>query len=135
MVENGIGTKFQELNRRMQDLFIQWQPFEHATFEKRYIDPFDIGYMRVFQQGITDSHGSGLVEKITSNLSILEKIAAELFRQISHQAKGTPLDIKVNPYTISLTEEVDTNSDKALPRDPAIQQDVETMWFYEKALA
>ena len=62
----------------------------------------------------------------------IELIAAEMFRHISHQVKGTPLDLKVNPYTISLTETVDTTSDMALSVDASIKKDVNVMWFYDK---
>ncbi len=134
MSDNGIGIKFQELNKRMQDLFLQWLPHEHATFSNRYIDPFDLQYMRDFQEGIEVQHGTKkLLEQININMKRLENIAAEIFRHVSHQVKGTPFDMPVNPYTISLTEKVDTTSDKALLPDAAVTKDVETMWFYEKA--
>lgn len=135
--ENGIGTKFQQLNKIMQDLFLQWLPHEHATFANRYIDPFDLMYMREFQEGIEFQHGSSkkLLEKITMNMGMIEKIAAEIFRHISNQVHGTPMDMKVNPYTISLTEKVDTTSSAAIAPDPAITKDVEVMWFYKKEKA
>ena len=118
----------------MQDLFLQWLPLEHATFTDRYIDPFDLKYMREFQEGIEFQHGNSkkLQEKITMNMGMLEKIAAEMFRHISHQSKGTSLDMKVNPYSISLTEKVDTESDLALLVDASVKKDVEVMWFYDK---
>jgi flavin-dependent dehydrogenase len=132
--ENGIGTKFQALNKIMQDLFLQWLPHEHATFSDRYIDPFDLMYMREFQMGIEFQHGSSkkLLDKITENMGQIENIAAEIFRHVSNQVKGTPLDMKVNPYTISLTEQVDTTSDKAIGVNPSIKKDVDVMWFYDK---
>ena len=132
--ENGIGTKFQQLNKIMQDLFLQWLPHEKATFENRYIDPFDLMYMREFQEGIEFQHGSSkkLLEKITSNMGMIENIAAEMFRYISNQVKDTPMDMKVNPYTISLINEVDTTSVNALSVNEAIKKDVDVMWFYNK---
>jgi hypothetical protein len=131
--ENGIGTKFQELNKIMQDLFLQWLPHEHEIFSNRYIDPFDLMYMREFQEGIEVQHGpKKLLEQIAKNMNKIENIAAEIFRHVSNQVKGTPLNMKVNPYTISLTEEVDTTSSMALAPDPAITKDVEKMWFYKK---
>jgi hypothetical protein len=65
-------------------------------------------------------------------MNTLEKIAAEVFRHVSNQVNGTSLGMKVNPYTISLTEKVDITSDKAIAPDVSIKKDVETMWFYEK---
>jgi len=131
--EGGIGTKFQQLNKIMQDLFIQWQPHEHEIFSNRYIDPFDLAYMRQFQIGIEVQHGrKKLLEQIKSNVKMLEQIAAEIFRHVSNQVNGTPLDMKVNPYTISLTDKVDTTSDEALAPDAAIKKDVGVMWFYKQ---
>ena len=65
-------------------------------------------------------------------MSKIEKIAAEMFRHVSHQVKGTSLDMKVNPYTISLTETPDTISELAIGVDESIQKDVNVMWFYDK---
>lgn len=132
--EGGIGTKFQRLNKIMQDLFLQWLPHEKQLFENRYIDPFDLMYMREFQEGIEVLHGGSkqLLQKITMNMTMIEKIAAEMFRHISNQVKGTPLDMKVNPYTISLIDSVDTTSEMALAVDDAIRRDVDVMWFYKK---
>ncbi len=131
MTTNGIGVKFQELNKRMQDLFLQWLPHEHEIFSNRYIDPFDLEYMRRFQEGIPVEHETReLLKQITTNMHTLEQIAATIFRLVSHQVKGTPVDMKINPYSISLIEEVDTTSDLAIAPDPAITKDVRVMWFY-----
>ncbi|MBY0424217.1 MAG: hypothetical protein K2Q22_01150, partial [Cytophagales bacterium] len=134
--DNSVGIRFQKLNKAMQDLFLEWLPNENESFSNRYIDPFDLSYLRTFQQGITDQHPPRqLVEKIKANVEILEKIAAEVFRHISNQVHGTSMDIRVNPYTISLSKPVDTTSDMALDVDFAIREDVDTMWFYNKELA
>ena len=77
----------------------------------------------------------GFALQVRINMERLENIAAEIFRHVSHQVKGTPLDIHVDPYTISLTETPDTTGSKALAPDPAITKDVEAMWFYEKQKA
>jgi hypothetical protein len=63
-------------------------------------------------------------------MKVLELAAAEVFRRVSNLVKGTPIDMKVNPYTISLTEAVDTESPMALERDAAIAKDIAKMWFY-----
>jgi len=132
--ENGIGTKFQSLNKIMQDLFLEWLPYEKATFTDRYIDPFDLMYMREFQTGIEFQHGSSaaLLDQMKINMGKIELIAAEMFRHISHQVNGTPLDMKVNPYTISLKGPIDTTSESALSVDTSIKEDVEVMWFYKQ---
>ena len=49
--EDGVGQKFGALGKRMQDLFLAWQPYEKEIFSHRYIDPYDLAFMRDFQKG------------------------------------------------------------------------------------
>jgi flavin-dependent dehydrogenase len=129
----GLGRRFAELNKRIQDLFIAWQPYENEIFSNRYIDPFDLNFMREFQYGIDCQHTrEELLKKIAENISKIEQIAVAIFQLVSAQVKGTPLDMKVNPYTISLTEEVDSTSDQAISPSQDIVKDVNVMWFYKK---
>jgi flavin-dependent dehydrogenase len=132
---NGLGRKFTALHKQMQDFFIQWKPYDKEVFSDRYIDPFDLHFLRNFQQGIDVQHGSPekLKQKVAENLEILEKAAAEIFRLVSTHAKGTPPKMKVNPYTITLNDDTtDTESEAALEYDPVIAKDVSVMWFYKK---
>ena len=92
-----LGQKFRTLHERMQQLFLDWLPHENEIFEGRYLDPVDMNFMLKFQHGIVDQHGDKLLVQIAENIAILEKIAAELYRHISNQVKGTPMDIKVDP--------------------------------------
>lgn len=137
--ENGLGRKFTKLHMVMQNLFIQWKPYDTEVFSDRYIDPFDLDFLKEFQQGIDVQHGSPekLVKKVAGNLSVLEQTAAEIFRLVSHHAKGTPLKMRVDPYTIDLENgTTDTTSDMALPYDETIAKDIKVMWFYtQKELA
>jgi flavin-dependent dehydrogenase len=133
----GLGRKFGALNRRMQDLFLEWMPYDTEVFSDRYIDPFDLKILRDFQQGIDFQHDPAkLIEKIAKNLETLEKLAAEIFRHVSAQVKDTAMDIKVDPYTISLDPEnkmdMSMEHDKGIGVDPEITKDVEAMWFYKK---
>jgi hypothetical protein len=131
MKTNGSGEKFQELNKRMQDLFTEWQPYDTGIFSNRYIDPFDLSYMRRFQEGIEVKYETPeLITKIDENIRTLELIAAEIFRFVSHHAKGTSMDMKVDPYSINLNGAIDSTSEKALERNPEIANDVSVMWFY-----
>ena len=122
----------------MEDLFLEWAPYDTEIFSNRYIDPFDLNFMKKFQQDIEVQHEpKALMEKIAMNMNILENVAAGIFRLISSQVKGTPLDMKVDPYTIRIDAEnkVPSNpakSDMSLDVDPDIQRDVELLWFYEK---
>ncbi len=134
--DDSLGRKFGDLNKRVQDLFLEWLPFENEIFTQRYIDPLDLNYLKEFQQGIETQYSTDqLLEKVEANVKKLEHIAAEMFRCISHQAKGTDINIKVNPYTISLTQPVDTTSEKALLVNDEIRNDISKMWFYKTVTA
>ncbi len=101
--EKSLGRKFGKLNKAVQDLFLDWLPHEKAIFENRYIDPLDLNYLKSFQRGIDEMHGADtIVNKVAENMVVLEKVAAELFRLISHQVNQTPLDIIVDTYSIVL---------------------------------
>ena len=132
VADDSLGKKFGKLNKTMQDLFIAWMPLEKELFSHKYIDPLDLDYLRKFQQDIeTPLSREALLEQLKVNMNILENVAAEMFRCISHQVKGTALDMKVNPYTISLDKAVDTESENALPPNATISKDVAKMWFYK----
>lgn len=128
-----LGQKFGKLHERVQQLFTDWAPYENEVFSNRYIDPFDLNLMREFQTGIDVQHGDKLVNQIEKNMDTLEKFAAEMFRHVSAEVKGTPYDLKVNPYTMSLNAENGESSEGFNAEiDEAITRDVETMWFYPK---
>ncbi|MBP7809987.1 MAG: FAD-dependent monooxygenase [Bacteroidia bacterium] len=133
--EKGLGRKFTKLHVQMQNFFIQWKPHDTEIFSDRYIDPFDLEFLQKFQQGIDVQQGSPekLLAKVAENLNVLEKAAAEIFRHVSTHVKGTPSDMKVNPYTINLDDDsTDTTSADAIGVDEAITKDISTMWFYNK---
>ena len=133
---DSLGRKFGQLNKVMQDLFLEWLPFENKTFSNRYIDPFDLGYLRKFQQDIEVQHEpQQLIDQIAKNMKTLEQVAVAIFRLVSAEVNGTSPDMKVNPYTINLGKnensmELDTESDLAIEPDPMISKDVDVMWFY-----
>ncbi len=131
--EKGLGRKFADLHKRMQDFFLEWLPYENRIFEHRYIDPFDLAMLREFQSAITvDMESKDLMKQVAVNLNKLEQMAVAMFRLVSTQVKGTSPDISVNPYTITLKGEVDTTSAEAIAPSAEISKDVEVMWFYEK---
>jgi flavin-dependent dehydrogenase len=133
---NGWGRKFGELNKCMQDLFLDWAPHDKEIFSNRYIDPYDLKYMRNFQLDIDSKYEPPqLVQKIAQNMKILEQVASAIFRLVSSQVKGTPRNMKVDPYKISLNAVVsesliEIESDDNI--DPDISKDVDLMWFYKK---
>lgn len=134
--ENSLGRKFGDLNKQVQDLFIEWLPFENRKFANKYIDPLDLDYLKAFQQGLETQHNTkDLLQQVRNNMMVLEQVAAEMFRLISAEVKGTPEDMKVNPYTMKLDGTTDTTSEAALPVNEAIKKEVEKMWFYKMEMA
>ena len=137
---DSLGRKFGQLNKVMQDLFLEWLPFENKTFSNRYIDPFDLGYLRKFQQDIEVQHEpQQLIDQIAKNMNTLEQVAVAIFRLVSAEVNGTSPDMKVNPYTINLGKnensmELDTESELAIEPDTMISKDVDVMWFYPKKM-
>jgi len=136
--KNGLGRKFGDLHQIMQDLFLEWLPYENKTFSNRYIDPFDLKVLNKFQENIEVQHEpAALLEQIAENMNMLEQLAVAIFRLVSAQVNGTSPDIKVNPYTINLGKKegavmLDTESDLAIVPGEAISKDVDVMWFYPK---
>ncbi|HQY10796.1 MAG TPA: FAD-dependent monooxygenase [Ferruginibacter sp.] len=137
---DSLGRKFGRLNKIMQDLFLEWLPFENRVFSNRYIDPFDLAVLRKFQEEIEVQRNPGeMIMQIEKNMNILEQLAVAIFRFISTEVNGTAQDIKVNPYTINLGKKenammLDTGSADAISPGPSIIKDVELMWFYPKAV-
>jgi hypothetical protein len=135
---NSIGRKFGRLNKIMQDLFLEWLPFENKIFSNRYIDPFDLSVLRKFQAEIEiQREPKDLLRQIEMNMNILEQMAVAIFRLVSAEVNGTPANIKVNPYTINLGKKegaipLDTESAEAIAPSADIVKDVEVMWFYPK---
>lgn len=136
--KNSLGRKFGDLHKIMQDLFLEWLPYENKTFSNRYIDPFDLKVLGKFQQDIEVQHDpAALIEQIAENMNMLEQLAVAIFRLVNTQVNGASPDIKVNPYTINLGKKegavlLDTESENAIEPGEAIMKDVEVMWFYPK---
>lgn len=132
VAEDSLGKKFSRLNQAVQNLFLEWLPMENRTFTKRYIDPLDLDYLRRFQTEIESKiHRRDMIPHLEDNYKILEHIAAEMFRLISHQVHNTPLDRPVNPYQLSLQTAMDNelHKDGLLPQEE-IRKDILKMWFY-----
>jgi hypothetical protein len=134
--EKSLGRKFGVLNKNIQDLFLDWLPHEHELFSNRYIDPLDLSYLKAFQQGIDIIHDSDkLIPKVAENIVILEKVAAEIYRLVSNQVNGTPLDIKVDPYKISLKTPYNAaNHSDGYDVDESVKMDVAKTWFYKQSV-
>lgn len=128
--EGCVGQRFGMLNAQMQKLFLEWSSNDTSEFSDRYIDPFDIGYLRQFHKGIDEQHSTQeLIQTVHDNMAILEAVASEVFRLMSNKIYGTPMDMRVDPYTMSiLSEPSDNPNGITAPED--IQENVRVMWFY-----
>jgi flavin-dependent dehydrogenase len=133
---HSLGRKFGELNRLMQNLFLDWSPYDNEVFGDRYIDPYDLQYMREFQMDIdTRYDASALLAKIAANMKILELVAVSIFRLVSAHVNGTPANMKVDPYKINLNEyqqEIGTEPETGSRLEEQVARDVNLMWFYRK---
>lgn len=131
----GLGRRFGELNGVMQQMFLDWAPHDTELFSDRYIDPYDLKYMREFQHGLDVMHEPDvLIEKISANMKILEQVAADMFRLVSARVNGTALNMKVDPYKINLKAPDSPMETEMIENlDASITKDVELMWFYPKS--
>ncbi|MBK7433962.1 MAG: hypothetical protein IPI66_08725 [Chitinophagaceae bacterium] len=90
--------------------------------------------MRDFQLGLDVQYEpDALLEKIAENMKKLEQVACAMYRLISHHVKGTPRNMKVDPYTFDLNAtlpagEIELESEENM--DESINKDVELMWFH-----
>lgn len=136
-----ILQKYGELSRQMQQLFYDWGPYDTADITDRYTDPFDLDFLKQFQEDIVEMEfdRETLLQKFEENMIILEKVAAETYRLVSNQVHGTSMEIAVDPYTMSLTgEKKESPNSKAVIRDQHIADEMRHMWLYpypEKAFA
>ncbi len=132
-----LGRKFGELNKRMQDLFLAWQQYDTEIFSNSYIDAFDAKFLKQFQiDMLIQYEPKELMKKIADNMVILENVAAEIFRMVSAQAKGTPEDMNVAPYSIGLDTMEDTTEKHktGLAPDAKIKEDIQELWLYKKKI-
>ena len=133
---NGLGRKFGALGNQMQQMFLDWGEIESTIFSNRYIDPYDLQYMRDFQLGLDVKYEpEALLQKIAENMSTLEKVASAMCRLISVHVWGTPADMKVDPYSFNLKEDPNTKmieSESPENLNAAINHDVSLMWFHPK---
>lgn len=128
-----ILQKYGELSTQMQKLFLDWGPHDNADLTDRYTDPFDLDFLKQFQEDIVEMEfdRETLLEKFEENMIILEHVAAETFRLVSNQVHGTSMEVEVDPYTMSLNgEEKSSPNSKSVGRDGHIAGEMKHMWLY-----
>ena len=129
--EDAVGEKFGRLNQQMQKIFLEWGDFDNEEFEDSYIDPFDVPFLQEFHKGIDEQHSpKELVQKIKENILVLEHIAVEMFKLMSHKIYQTSMEIKVDPYSMSLSIPP-IEQKNGLSTHKKIRNDVAVMWFYK----
>jgi hypothetical protein len=131
----GYMNKYGELSLQMQRLFNDWKPYDTADLTDRYVDPFDLSFMKSLQEDIVEKQFDmdNLKRKLAENMELLEHVAAEIFRLVSNVAHGTAMDIKVDPYTMTLNNDRIVESDNSLElgRNPLVVKELKNMWMYE----
>ena len=142
MSKDCYGERFAKMNQQVQQFFLEWSNLENEAFGQCYIDPMQVPSVRDMHMDIEHiyENETTLIERLEKNFSTLEKIAAELFRVVAARLKGTPRDLAVNPYTMSLTlskEELieQGNAQGALPFTEEVAQDVSALWLKDKVEA
>lgn len=128
--EGCTGQQFGLLNAQMQKVLLEWGEYDNTAFKDRYIDPFDVDYLKSFHKGIDETYRPReLVKKVEENVGLLEEIATEIFRLMSHQIYATSMEMKVDPYTMTLNTKPQDNSEGMIAGEK-VKNDVKTMWFY-----
>ena len=130
-----IGRRFAKLNERMQAMFKTWGQYNNTPCADHQLNVFDLNCLRTFQRELGQQYNSGeLMQKIESNLKILEQISAEIFRLASAQVHETPDDMKVDPYNMMIDDGKEellkkSKSQNALSVVEPIRVDIAKMWL------
>jgi len=79
---NNFMSKYGELTAQMQRLFKASKPYDTDDLTDRYIDVFDLDFLKKMQEDIVEKQidEDELLRKLVENLGLLEHIAAETFR-------------------------------------------------------
>jgi flavin-dependent dehydrogenase len=132
---NSIGQKFSKLNVQMQGLFSIWGQQNIQQYSNQHLNIFDLDCLYQFHRGLDNKYEpEDLTVKIESNLEILEQIAAEIFRLVSAEIHGTPTDMKVDPYNMTIHDTRDELLEKskrqgAIGVVASIKSDLATLWL------
>ena len=130
-----IGRRFALLNERMQQLFLKWAEFPSANPSGNQLNVFDLECMHRFQSEIANKYDyDKLIPKVESNMIILEHIAAEIFRRVSNQVNETPVNMRVDPYSMRIEDGRDVllqkaNAEHAWTVFEPIRRDIDQMWL------
>jgi flavin-dependent dehydrogenase len=135
---NSLGIRLGKLNSQVQQFFREWDKCSDEPFVNAFIDFFEIPFLKKLHLDLETQHSvEGLIAQCEENLNILEQMAAEIYRKVCTQVKGTPEDMKINPYKFSLELSKDVLLEQAsqkgaLDTDQSISDDLELIWLKEK---
>jgi flavin-dependent dehydrogenase len=135
-VKDSFGERFGKLNKQVQDFYLEWGELEDVSHSNAYLDPMDVSFIKDLQIGLEVIHDSDelLVTQLEKNLSTLEKIAAEMFRTVSAKLKGTPDNMAVDPYVMSLKESKEelikqSQLSNAIVFDKEVKKQLSALWI------
>ncbi len=130
-----LWERITELNRVLQETLLHWARHEPAPTNLRpgLVDSMGMPFLRQFQERMADPMNvAALEQRLRSNLSILDRLAAEIHRIAAHHLYGFSLDAPVDPLTFSIEAvargEAHTPGDGFGP-DLAIRADLQLAWF------
>ncbi|MEY3237380.1 MAG: hypothetical protein RI883_1481, partial [Bacteroidota bacterium] len=130
-----LGRRFTSLNEQMQKLFLEWAEKDHAFYSHKYLNIFDLEFLHKFHLDLKNRlNQSELLERIQVNLSVLEKVAAEMFRFANFKVNEININGAVDPYNMTLDTNVTSNNKLntvAVLPDPKIQKDLAFIWLDE----
>ncbi len=130
-----IGRRFALLNERMQQLFLKWAEFPPSNPSGKQLNVFSLDCMHRFQSEIGKKYEyDQLIPKVESNMVILEQIAAEIFRRASNYVNETPIDMRVDPYTMRIEEGREALLQKSTCENAwcvfePIRRDIDKVWL------
>ncbi|MBL7828585.1 MAG: tryptophan 7-halogenase [Saprospiraceae bacterium] len=132
---HGIGRRFALLNEKMQELFRVWSQYENETYEDVRINVFDLECLLRFHRALSaENPPEDLIGQVSENLTVLEHMAAEMFRLAFEYMYDTSLDIKIDPYAVSATDSLETlieksTSETAFRVSDEMQSDLAKVWI------
>jgi flavin-dependent dehydrogenase len=132
---DSIGQRFSLLNGQMQKLFLEWSNYDMDPCSDRQINILGLDCLYQFHRGLEKRYNpEDLIKKVDSNVKILEQVAAGILRLVFTHLKKTSLDMKIDPYRMSLQDTRDELLEKskgvhAFEVIESIKSDLAKVWL------
>lgn len=129
-----LWKRITELNRCVQRNLLHWAEQEPAptALGAGFVDPMQLSFLRVFQDQMVDTVPPEELEKrLTTHLTTLESVAAEITRRAAHRLYGLSLDADVDPLAFRLEDYATSGESSLRGMGPnlAIRADLQRAWF------